>query len=319
MKFIEFTRFIEFIKFTEFIGFTDSANLVNPINFINSTNLLFKIGFLDITFWDVLDVLIVGFLIYQIYKLLKGSLAFNIVIGLAFLFIASNVVSYLQMGMLSTILGGFVSLGLIALLIVFQPEARRFLIVVGRGTLAGRENFIRRLIGREWEVKDNDANIQSILRAIQRFAQEKTGALILFSRDSNVESFANSGVVLDADISSRLLESIFNKESPLHDGAVIINGNKIHSASCVLPVSDNPNLPDWLGLRHRAAVGVTETTEVLALIVSEESGKFSVARDGKLAGNLSLKQVENRLKKLHVEFYENTKIGEATKVVVDTK
>lgn len=267
----------------------------------------FKIGFLDITFWDVLDILIVGFLIYQIYKLLKGSLAFNIVVGLAFLFIASNVVEYLQMGMLSTLLGGFVSLGLLALLIVFQPEVRRFLIVVGRGTMSGRENFIRRLLGKEWEVKDNDAIIQSILRAIQRFSKEKTGALMVFSRDANIESFSNSGVRLDADISSRLLESIFTKESPLHDGAIIINANKIHSASCVLPVSDNSNLPDWLGLRHRAGVGVTETTDVLALIVSEETGKYSIARNGKLSGNLSLKQVENRLKKMHAEFYENPK------------
>ncbi len=267
----------------------------------------FKIGFLDITFWDILDILIVGVLIYQIYKLLRGSLAFNIVVGLAFLFIASNVVEYLQMGMLSTLLGGFVSLGLLALLIVFQPEVRRFLIVVGRGTMTGRENFIRRLLGKEWEVKDHDAIIQSILRAIQRFSKEKTGALIVFSRDANVESFSNSGVILDANISSRLLESIFNKESPLHDGAVIINANKIHSASCVLPVSDNSNLPDWLGLRHRAGVGVTETTDVLALIVSEETGKFSTARNGKLYGNLSLKQIENRLKKIHTEFYETPK------------
>jgi len=308
MEFIWFTKFIGFIEFTKFIEFVPAnfMNSINPVNSINST-LLFKIGFLDVTFWDILDILIVGFLIYQIYKLLKGSLAFNIVVGLAFLFIASNLVEYLQMGMLSTILGGFVSLGLIALLIVFQPEARRFLIVVGRGTLAGRENFIRRLIGREWQVEGNDANIQSILRAIQRFAQEKTGALIIFSRDANVESFANSGVSMNADISSQLLESIFNKESPLHDGAVVINGNKIHAASCILPVSDNPNLPDWLGLRHRAAVGVTETTEVLALIVSEESGKFSIARNGKISPHLSLKQIENRLKKLHAEFYEGPK------------
>lgn len=267
----------------------------------------FKIGFLDVTFWDILDILIVGFLIYQIYKLLRGSLAFNIVVGLAFLFIASNVVEYLQMGMLSTLLGGFVSLGLLALLIVFQPEVRRFLIVVGRGTMAGRENFIRRLLGKEWEVEDNDAIIQSILRAIQGFSKNKTGALIVFSRDANVESFANSGVILDANISSRLLESIFNKDSPLHDGAVIINANKIHSASCVLPVSDNSNLPDSLGLRHRAGVGVTETTDALALIVSEENGKFSIARNGKLSNDLSLKQVENRLKKIHTEFYEVSK------------
>jgi len=267
----------------------------------------FKIGFLDVTFWDILDILIVGFLIYQIYKLLRGSLAFNIVVGLAFLFIASNVVEYLQMGMLSTLLGGFVSLGLLALLIVFQPEVRRFLIVVGRGTMAGRENFIRRLLGREWEAEDNDAIIQSILRAIQGFSKNKIGALIVFSRDANVESFANSGVILDANISSRLLESIFNKDSPLHDGAVIINANKIHSASCVLPVSDNSNLPDSLGLRHRAGVGVTETTDALALIVSEENGKFSIARNGKLSNDLSLKQVENRLKKIHTEFYEVSK------------
>jgi len=298
---------------TQYTSQTDhSINSINSINFINSinsTNLIlnFKIGFLEVTFWDILDILIVGFLIYQIYKLLRGSLAFNIVVGLAFLFIASNVVEYLQMGMLSSLLGGFVSLGLLALLIVFQPEVRRFLIVVGRGTMAGQENFIRRLLGKEWEVEDNDAIIQSILRAIQGFSKNKTGALIVFSRDANVESFANSGVILDANISSRLLESIFNKDSPLHDGAVIINANKIHSASCVLPVSDNSNLPDSLGLRHRAGVGVTETTDALALIVSEENGKFSVARNGKLSNDLSLKQVENRLKKIHTEFYEVSK------------
>lgn len=266
--------------------------------------LLFEIGFLEVTIWDILDVLIVGFLIYQIYKLLRGSLAFNIVVGLGLLFLVANIVTYLGMDMLSTILNSFVSLGLLALLIVFQPEVRRFLIVLGRGTIAGRENIVRRFLGREWNIEYNNATIQSVLRSIQGFSKTKTGALIVFSRDANVVSFSSSGVVLEADISSKLLESIFNKESPLHDGAVIINDNKIHAASCVLPVSDNPNLPDTLGLRHRAAVGVTETTDVLALIVSEETGTFSIARGGKITSDLSLKQIENRLKKMYEEFYD---------------
>ncbi len=268
---------------------------------MNKLILAFEIGFLEVTIWDILDILIVGFLIYQIYKLLRGTLAFNIVIGLVFLFIVSNVVKYLQMGMLSTILNSFVSLGLIALLIVFQPEVRRFLIVLGRGTMAGRENILRRFLGKEWDTEQKDATIQSVLKAIKVLSKTKTGALLVFSRDANVESFSSSGVVMEAEISSQLLESIFNKESPLHDGAVIISEDKIHAASCVLPVSDNPNLPDHLGLRHRAAVGISESTDVLALTVSEETGEFSIAKNGKLTENLSLKQVENRLKKMYEE------------------
>ena len=257
----------------------------------------FEIGFLPIRIWDILDIVIVGYLIYQIYKLLRGSVAFNIFVGVILIYVLSWLVKMLQMDLLSSLLGQFVSVGVLMLLIVFQPEVRRFLLILGNNTLRQRSNFFNRLLsGRfnlfetEFPVHDTDA----ILNAMLRMSRTKTGALIVFTNNLNLEYFSNSGVQIDAKISQPLIESIFNKESPLHDGAVIISNNKIHAASCVLPLSSNPDLPKSAGLRHRAAVGVTESSNVTAFIVSEESGAISYAENGNLARKIS----EKRLKEL---------------------
>lgn len=268
-----------------------------------------NIGFLPITLWDVIDVLIVGYLFYQIYKLLRGSLAFNIFAGLILVYITWWLVDVLKMDLLALILGTIINTGVILFIIIFQPEVRRFLLFLGRNTFRRQISFINQTFGvnrKKFAGKlseQKEKQIFEIVKAITKLSESKTGALILFSDSPNLQSFSNSGVVLDAKISSRLLESIFNKESPLHDGAVIINEGKIQAASCVLPVSDNPTLPENSGLRHRAAVGVTEDSDTVAFVVSEETGKISSARQGRLITGIPPEQVTKYLRQIFKEFY----------------
>lgn len=260
---------------------------------VNNWVLLFKIGFLPVRLWDVLDILIVGYLMYQIYKLLRGNIAFNIFIGVLMLYVVWWLVNQLEMDLLAAVLGQFVSVGVIVLIIIFQPEVRRFLLFLGNSTLRQRSNFLGRIIDKNFESSEQkDRHIQAIKAAIMRMSRRKTGALIVLSNKSTLDGLINSGVTLDAAISEMLIESIFNKESPLHDGAVVVANGKIKSASCVLPVSENPNLPKSAGLRHRAAVGITERVDAAAFVVSEETGQISFAFDGKLQRKISEEELD---------------------------
>jgi diadenylate cyclase len=260
----------------------------------------FDIGFLPVSIWDVLDILIVGFLFYQIYRLLKGSIAFNIFVGVITLYVVWMIVDALKMDMLKMLLGQFVSVGVLILIIIFQPEVRRFLLFLGNTTLRRRFNFFEKFFTKgysEAEQTKHNYQMRQITGALQRFSRTKTGALIVFAQDSNLEGLVSGGVSIDANISQSLLESIFNKESPLHDGAVIIAKEKIKRASCVLPVSENPDLPKGVGLRHRAGVGITEKAQVSCFIVSEESGKISLAKEGKIETAKDFSEVETWMKK----------------------
>jgi len=198
---------------------------------------------------------------------------------------------------LSQLLTQFVSVGVLMLLIVFQPEVRRFLLILGNTTLKQQSNFLGRLLNRPLIANDEmlQESVKAIKDAMINLSERKTGVLIVVSSNLNLEFFGGSGTKINADISQLLLESIFNKESPLHDGAVLINENKIHSASVVLPLSSNSNLPKSAGLRHRAAVGVTENTDVAAFIVSEETGNISYAFDGKLNWKITRKKLDELL------------------------
>jgi diadenylate cyclase len=249
----------------------------------------FKIGFLPISLFDVLDVLIVAYLIYQLYKLLRGSIAFNIFIGLLFIFVMSWLVRQLGMELLTGILGTFVDVGVIILIIIFQPEVRRFLLLIGNRTLESRGSFLDRWLDRESadETTNKDYLVDNVLRALQRMSRHRTGALLVFMGDNNLEGIVSGGTELDAYVSEGLLLSIFNKESPLHDGAVIISHRRVVAAGSILPVSENQQLPKRVGLRHRAAVGVTERAGVAAFVVSEETGSISCAYDGNLEHKLS--------------------------------
>lgn len=258
--------------------------------------LLFKIGFLEVRALDVLDVLLVSLLLFVVYKMVKGSLAMNIFFGLMLVFLVWLLVRALDMHLLEGILGQFIGVGVIALLIVFQPETRRFLLFIGRGSIFTREGIWRRLFAKRWIPGGPDDVVEEVIKAAESLSRSKTGVLIVFAKTSRLQFFANTGVAIDGQISSQLFESIFNKYSPLHDGAVIIASSTILAAKCILPISENTNLPSGIGLRHRAAVGISEHSDALALVISEESGDISYAREGQLHQHISLQELEQILK-----------------------
>lgn len=261
--------------------------------------LLVKIGFLPISIWDLLDIFIVGYLFYVLYKLSKGSLAFNILVGVLILSVVYWLVNIAEMSLLSGILGGLANFGFIVLVVVFQPEIRRFLIFLGQNFLKSRSSFLKQFI----TIKTFDADgqlleslINKIVNASISLAKRKTGALIVFTQNPELQGLSKTGVTLDSKVSTRLIESIFHKESPLHDGAMLITDGKIYAVGSILPVSESQSLPDSAGLRHRAAVGVSEVANVFSVIVSEETGKISIAKEGKLFQDLDKNQLYNMLK-----------------------
>ena len=261
---------------------------------------LFKIGFLNVTWVDLIDIAIVSILLYQVYKLIRGSIAVNIFLGILALYLIYLIVRAAQMELLATILGQFMGVGVLAMIILFQPEIRKFLLVIGRGT-EFRENIFKTLSNWRHEYHD-DFDVSEVIEAAKSLKATKTGALIVFSRDSEMKFYAQTGDVLDAAVSKRLLISIFNKNSPLHDGAVIIYKGRIKAARCVLPVTENDNLPAHYGLRHRAAVGMSENTDTLVLAISEETGRLILARNGKYLRLIKLKHVEKKI----LDYLHNT-------------
>ncbi len=238
---------------------------------------------------------------YQIYKLIKGSIAVNIFIGILALYLMYLVVRAAQMELLAKILGQFMGVGVLAMIILFQPEIRKFLLMVGRTTELNRDNFFKSLMN--WRNRHHDDfDILQVMDAIKTLKATHTGALIVFSRDAELKPFMETGDALDAEVSKRLLLSIFNKHAPLHDGAVIIYKGRINAARCVLPISENDHLPTHFGLRHRSAIGMSEITDTLTLAISEETGRLILARNGKFLRGMKLRQVEQKiLQYLHNE------------------
>jgi len=261
--------------------------------------LLFSIGFLQVDIWDFFDILIVGVMLYQLYRLLRGSIALNIFVGMMLLFLSYQAFQALGMDLLSSILYQFINIGFVSLIIIFQPEVRRFLLLLGNSTLKQRDSVWNRLLGREDGDGEASPETEDIRRAFLRMAGSRTGALLVITKDADPDTIITGGTVLNADISYGLLVSIFHKESPLHDGAVVIQDRRIRRASAILPVSENTDLPKSVGLRHRAAVGVSEKIDVACFIVSEETGKISFAQNGVLERGIS----EVRLSELLRTFY----------------
>ncbi len=255
---------------------------------------LFKIGFLDITWVDLIDVTLVAVLLYQIYKLIRGSIAVNIFLGILALYLVYLIVRAAQMELLATILGQFMGVGVLAMIILFQPEIRKFLLLIGRGAEINRGDFLKSLANWRTSYHD-DFDVHQLMEAVKTLKATRTGALIVFSRDIELKFYAETGDPLDAEVTKRLLISIFNKSSPLHDGAAIIYKGRIKAARCVLPVSDNDHLPPHFGLRHRSAIGMSETTDTLVMAISEESGRLILARNGKFIRGLKLKGVEQKI------------------------
>jgi diadenylate cyclase len=251
---------------------------------------LFDIGFLSLRLLDIIDITLVAFLIYGLFKIVKGSIGFNIFIGFLSIFIIWFIVRAANMRLLSTILYQFISVGTIALLIVFQQEIRRFLLLIGKNRVVFTDSkkSYRSLLPWNWRnAYASEINFDELALACTYLSKSMTGALIILARSSELKFFTSTGILIDGDMSNKLLEAIFNKKSPLHDGAVIMVKNKIRACSCILPVSDASNLPIKYGLRHRSALGIAEQTDAMAVIVSEETGSISVASKGQISEDLS--------------------------------
>ncbi len=255
---------------------------------------VFKIGFLEISWVDLIDVSLVAILLYQVYKLIRGSLAVNIFLGILALYLVYLIVRAAQMELLATILGQFMGVGVLAMIILFQPEIRKFLLLIGRTTEINRESIFKSISNWGAEHHD-DVEVHELIEAVKTLKATRTGALIVFSRDIELKFYAETGDPIDAKVNKRLLLSIFNKNSPLHDGAIIIYKGRIKAARCVLPVSENDHLPPQFGLRHKSAIGMTEVTDTLVLAISEETGRLILSRNGKYLRSLKLKQVEQKI------------------------
>jgi uncharacterized protein (TIGR00159 family) len=258
----------------------------------------FDFSSFNITPFAILDILLLAVIIYQLYNLIRGTIAANIFIGLAFIYILYFIVPESKMPLLAGILKRVADVGIIAVIIVFQQEIRRFLLLVGKNaSLQRNKAWWRYFFGKVDAEKNNYARIKPIIDACRSMKQTRTGALIVFAKYYDEQFYQNSCEVLDAKISKRVLESIFQKNSPLHDGAVVISENKIKSASCILPVTEKSDLPAQFGLRHRAGIGVTEANDATAIIVSEETGEISYAKQGRIKMNISFAELEKLLNK----------------------
>lgn len=248
---------------------------------------------------DVIDILLVAFVIYQLLKLIKQSRAEQLLKGVILLVVATFATGLLNLHTINWILKGAVSLGAIAIIVVFQPELRRGL------EYMGRSKIVKAPLSQMDKEKGKKLTAH-IVKAVETFSRDRVGALIVFEKETNLSDFMESGTVIDAELSEQILGNIFYEGAPLHDGAVIIRDGRVHAAGCVLPLTRSNEISKELGTRHRAGIGVTEHSDALVLIVSEETGIISMASEGHLSRFLDIKTVEKTL----LNMYLNT--GEVT-------
>lgn len=252
--------------------------------------------FLSFGLVDVIDILLVAVILYLIYNLVKGTTAINIFIGLGLIYLVWMVIKAFELKLLSSILGKFINVGVIAIMVVFQQEIRKFLLYIGSKEFLKNKNWkalLRFSSGSETVVLD----AAQIVEACFTMSQTQTGALIIVARKSDLKFYVNSGEAIDAALTARMLENIFYKNSPLHDGAVIIKDNRIIAARCVLPVTERENFPAHYGMRHRAAVGLTELSDALAITVSEQTGRISLTQGGEIVTDLTREKLNTLLEK----------------------
>jgi uncharacterized protein (TIGR00159 family) len=230
---------------------------------------------------------------YQIYMLMRGTVAMNIVVAVFSFYLLWLLVKVLNMQLLGNILGQFIGVGIIALIIVFQQEIRRFLLIIGTRYMT-RKFSIENLFSYNMN-SPQKVNIKAITQACENMSKTKTGALIVIAKNSTLQLYGETGEIINANTTSSLIENIFFKNSPLHDGAIIIIDNKIFAARCILPVSENPGFPSNYGMRHRAAVGMSENNDSLIVIVSEETGNIAIAEQGRLREMSNSKELTRKL------------------------
>lgn len=246
---------------------------------------MISIWFLEFGIRDLVEVLIIAAVFFYLYRWIRGTFAIQAAIGLVFIILINALVSALGLTTINFILRRILDVGVLAVFIIFQPEIRKLLYSLGHNTSLDRF-FVR---------SNSDTVIDEVIDAVRSMSHTKTGALIVFARSSTLQDLVDVGVKLDARVDSSLLQTIFNKHTPLHDGAVVIRDDRIVAASCYLPISQNPNISSVFGTRHRAAVGITETNSVFVVVISEETGRISIARNGALTSGLTIQKLRQEM------------------------
>ncbi len=239
------------------------------------------IDFLHLRIIDIVDIVLFGLMLYYVYKLLRGTVAINIFIGIAIIYLIWKVTEWLKMDLLSEVLGKFLGLGVIALLIVFQQEIRQFLLMLGSNKYRASQMFSEINPFSRMDRGHEKVNVEALVNAAKNLSIKKNGALIIIKRNQDLSFLKNTGDKMNIEINEPILESIFFKNSPLHDGAVVVEGNRITATRVVLPIAPEIKLPKNYGLRHLAAVSITKNTDAVALVVSEENGQISYIKNGK--------------------------------------
>ena len=253
--------------------------------------------FLSFRIADAIDIFLFSLILYQLYKLLRGTAAIRIFWTIVILFLLWKLLSAAHLTLVSAVLGEVISVGVIALIVVFQPEIRKFLL------LLGNTRIVKLFSGRLHRHQRNEVFkpvLNSVVRACRRMSDSKTGALIVFEKETPLDEFIATGERLDAIVSRELIENIFFKNSPLHDGALIIKNRRIMAARCILPVSNREDISPDLGLRHRSAIGVTTLTDAVVVVVSEQTGSISLCRDGDITHGISPLVLEKTLNDIFV-------------------
>lgn len=241
------------------------------------------LGFLRLSFVDIVDIFVVALLLYAVFRWLRGSSAINIFIAIVLLFVVRIVAVALNMKLLAAIMDTVINVGAVALIVIFQPEIRQFLGRVGRsaGFFRSRSDLFSRLLGRDPGAL-SDTAIKEITEACADMAEQKTGALIVLLHKNTLQDIVDSGDRLDADIKGRLIENVFFPDSPLHDGAMVIGGGRIIAARCTLPMTERTDLPAKYGMRHKSAVGISERSDADVIVVSEQRGSISFVHEGQI-------------------------------------
>lgn len=255
--------------------------------------------FISFGITDAIDIILVAIILYLIYNLVRGTSAINVFIGLALIYVAYIIVRAFDLKLLGSLLSKFVNVGVIAIIVLFQQEIRKFLLYIGSNEFIKRKNwkqFVRLNFG--GAIPDNTIlSVREISAACFSMSESKTGALLVISRKTDLKFYIQSGIAIDSVINAKMIENIFFKNSPLHDGAVVIQDNRIVAARCVLPVTEKENFPAHYGMRHRAAVGITEVSDAVAISVSEQTGAVSLTVGGEIQAGLSKEKLEYLLEK----------------------
>jgi uncharacterized protein (TIGR00159 family) len=251
--------------------------------------------FINFSFIDVIDIILVALLLFYLYRLVRGTVAINIFIGIVIIYLIWKLTALLNMDVLSNLLGKFISVGFFALIVVFQQEIRKFLLLLGSTNFTNKRNVVRYFRFLSQTQKESNLNLKILINSCDEMAKSKMGAIIVLQKNNSLDFTLNESNYSKIQLTPQVLESIFFKNSPLHDGAIVIKNNIIIATRVILPVSDKSNIPSRYGLRHRAALGITEKTDALVLVISEQTGKIVYFKNGSFYSIDSLEELNKSI------------------------